>query len=517
MEYFNKDKNWLVVWKPSGISTHSAHEGDLGLVEWLELHHDERVYTCSRLDKGTSGLLLFARKPELVAKAQTIHETEQAQKTYFFIAGRNPQTSWVCTQDLDEKSCRTQFEKVQEGSEFCLYKAVIRRGRRHQIRRHAAASGIPLLGDTEYNGEYFCTLSLHCSEIDWPGIDQVLKTDIPGWFLSCLEGVTPELTGLALVGKRYPFLDSVSDCCRLIHRREYPSEDMALDKYGEWLCVTGFDESLPAKQLLKRLKVLLNSLSVFCDIRGGVVKTNLRDPHKKKLFADLASWGEKIPESFLVMEQDLHFGVKLNDKQHVGLFLDHRDSRRRIAKIAKGKRLANLFAFTCSFSVHALACGAEVVFSVDLAAACLKRGQESVAVNQLAESNNAKFIREDVRKWLARQLRRKQKNPATYASFDVIICDPPVFASAGKGQSFHVEKEWPDLVRQTSEILSTDGVALFSNNHQAGSESFYYNTLCAHFAKVIRLSPPLDFPQVAGHPSHVRIYWCLKQETELPG
>ncbi len=515
MEFFYKDKNWLVVWKPSGISTHSAHEGDLGLVEWLELHHDEHVYTCSRLDKGTSGLLLFARSPELVADAQTIHETEQSRKTYFFLAGQSSRTLWSSTKSLDGKSCQTDFEKIQSGSVYCLYKAVIRRGRRHQVRRHAAASGIPLLGDEEYNGENFCRLSLHCSEIDWPGIEQPLKAGIPGWFLSCLNGITPEATALALAEKRYPFLATISDCCRLIHRGEYSAEDMAIDKFGEWLCVTGFDESLPAKQLLKRLKVLLTPLTVLCDIRGGVVKTNLRDPHKKKLFADLAGWGEKVPESFLVREHDLHFGVRLNDRQHVGLFLDHRDSRKKIALRAKNKRVANLFAFTCSFSIHALAAGAEVVFSVDLAAGCLKRGQESVAINQLAEGANAKFIKEDVRKWLARQLRRKQKDPEAYDLFDLLICDPPVFASAAKGKSFHVEKEWPNLVRHASEILSADGVALFSNNHQAGSEAFYYDTLCANFVKVIRLNPPLDFPQVAGYPSHVRIYWCLKQEKNL--
>jgi 23S rRNA G2069 N7-methylase RlmK/C1962 C5-methylase RlmI len=160
--------------------------------------------------------------------------------------------------------------------------------------------------------------------------------------------------------------------------------------------------------------------------------------------------------------------------------------------------------------VHALAVGAELVVSVDLAAACLKRGRESVAINQLATGGNAKFIKEDVRKWLARQIRRKQQDSASYAFFDLLICDPPVFASAGKGKSFHVEKEWPALVSHASEILAPEGIALFSNNHQAGSESFYYDTLCSHFAKVIHLSSPLDFPQVAGSPPHVRIYWCLK-------
>ena len=82
MKYLYKDKNWLVVEKPSGISTHSAHKGDLGLVEWLALHHDEHVHICSRLDKGTSGLLAFALNAVSVATAQIIHEKERARKTY---------------------------------------------------------------------------------------------------------------------------------------------------------------------------------------------------------------------------------------------------------------------------------------------------------------------------------------------------------------------------------------------------------------------------------------------------
>lgn len=510
MEFLYHDKNWLVLNKPSGISTHRAHEGDLGLVEWLQLHHDLEVFICSRLDKGTSGVQVFALHAQAVADAQSFHEDERAQKSYFFIGARSTQSSWTCNLPLDGKPCQTRFVKIQEGKVHALYRADIHRGRTHQIRRHGAASGIPLLGDQRYGGENFCRLSLHCGAVSWPGVEQELEVDLPLWFRPCLDGVTPEVTALALADKRYPFLSSVSDCCRLIHRGEYPGEDMAVDKYGDWLCVSGFDESLPAEQLLQRLEGLLSVLSAACGIRGGVVKTNLRDPHKRTLFADIAGFGEVVPESFLVQEHGLHFGVRLNDRQHVGLFLDQRDSRRRIAGIARGKRVVNLFAFTCSFSVYALAAGAEVVFSVDLAAGCLKRGQENVAINQLAAVGNAKFIKEDVRKWLARQLRKKEKDPAGYVPFDVVICDPPVFASGGRGKNFHVEKEWFELARQVHTILAPQGVALFSNNHQAGTESYYYDILRELFLRVTRHNPSLDFPQVTGHPSHVRIYWCRK-------
>lgn len=509
MTFLYQDNKWLVANKPSGISTHRVREGDLGLVEWLDLHHNLPVHICSRLDKGTSGVLIFALTPDGVAEAQTIHEEEKSQKSYFFIAEKTSQTSWTCTDPLDGKPCKTRFNTIKEGTAYGLYKAVIHRGRTHQIRRHAAAAGIPLLGDTEYKGADFARLCLHCATVEWPGIDHKLHAPLPLWFESCLDGITKESTYLSLVEKRYPFLSTITDCCRLLHRGEY-SEDLAIDKYGEWLCVTGYDEALPAQQLLQTQEEMLTALCKICNCRGGVVKTNLRDPHKNKLFADIALWGENIPESFLVHEHELHFNVQLNDRQHVGLFLDQRDSRSRIARIARGKRVANLFAFTCSFSIYALAAQAEVVFSVDLAAGCLKQGKENVAINQLASAGNAKFIKEDTRKWLARQLRKKQNKPDEFTPFDLVICDPPVFASGGKGKSFHVEKEWPGLARDVSEILAKDGIALFANNHQAGPETFYFDTLDKVFARVTRLNPPLDFPQVTGQPSHVCIYWCQK-------
>ncbi len=509
MDVLYRDNNWLFVNKPSGISTHNAYEGDLGLVEWLRLHHDIKVFVCSRLDKETSGGLLFGLHAEAVAEAQKIHEEGSAQKSYYFIADKCSQKSWTCNKDLDNKSCKTHFSMVQEGSCYVLYKAVIHRGRTHQIRRHAAASNIPILGDVQYGGTEFARVCLHCAKVQWPGIDHTLEVDFPDWFTACLDGVTVEVTALSIAEKRYPFLASVTDCCRLIHRGEL-NDTVAIDKYGDWLCVTGFDESLAAQDVLHDLDPVLNTLSQFYSCKGGVIKTHLRDPHKRKLIADIAIWGETPPDSFQVHEHELHFKVQLNDRQHTGLFLDQRDSRRRIVKFAKDKRVANLFAFTCSFSVYALAAGAEVVFSVDLAAGCLKQGRDNVDSNHLGSAGNTKYIQEDTRKWLARQCRKKQKGRETFSPFDLIICDPPVFASAGKGKRFHVEKEWPGLVRDVHGILEKNGIALFSNNHQAGSESFYYNTLKECFSKVTRLNPPLDFPKT-GLAASVRIYWCQKK------
>lgn len=295
-------------------------------------------------------------------------------------------------------------------------------------------------------------------------------------------------------------LEAVTDAYRLLHRDE--AGEFSIDRFGDWLLVTGYDETLPSKQLLRKIGAELRNISC----KGGIVRTTQRDPHRRKLFSDLVSFGEEPPETFVVTEHGLKFEISLNDAQHPGLFLDQRESRRRIAEIAKGKRVTNLFAFTCSFSVAAVAAGAEVAFSVDLAAGCLERGKRNFELNGLAESGRGKFIKEDVRKWLARQVRKKENNPEAFVPWDVVICDPPVFAAAKKSDAFSVEKEWPSLAKGIRAILADDGMALFANNHRGGDDGFYFSTLRQHFEAVTALPTPVDFPD-SGTP-HVRTYWC---------
>ncbi len=295
-------------------------------------------------------------------------------------------------------------------------------------------------------------------------------------------------------------LAAVTDAYRLMHRDEVGK--FSIDRYGDWLLVTGYDETLPSKQLLRKIGGDLRAIPC----KGGIVRTNRRDPHHRKLFSDLESFGEEPPETFTVTEHGLKFEISLNDAQHPGLFLDQRDSRRRVAKVSDGKRVANLFAFTCSFSVAAAAAGAEVAFSVDLAVGCLERGKRNFELNGLAESGRGKFVKEDVRKWLARQVRKKEADPAAFVPWDIVICDPPVFAAAKKGNTFSVEREWPALAERIRTILAEDGAALFANNHRGGDDGFYFSTLQKHFQKVKVLPPPVDFPN-PGTP-HVRTFWC---------
>lgn len=507
-----EDSQWLVVNKPTGVSTHGAEYGDLGAVEWLSLHHHKQLFVCSRLDKGTSGVLLFAKTKECSARAQTIHESDTSQKIYHFLSHKDSQkefgkSQWLVTTPLDDRPAHTRFKNLGPIGDYYLYSATLHRGRKHQVRRHATESKIPILGDNEYAGQPFPRLCLHCSILQWPEIENPIEAPLPPSFQALKRPRTNSLPLALCADRRLGWLPSITNAFRVVHREEIDSLDYAAEVYGNFLSVWSYDEKTPVNDVLATLKPQVEALMHAYQCKGALVRFNNRNPHEKKLVRASEWVGQPMTTPFTIQEHNLVYQVQLHPSKHPGLFLDQRDSRRRLAQIVSQKRMANLFAFTCSFSQVAVSTGAEVAFSIDLAKGCLDVGKTNLAMNGLSEKRIGKFVQGDVRKWLQRQVRKQIQQPESFLPFDVIVCDPPVFASAGKGKSFSVAKEWNELVASCKTILQDKGIAIFANNHRSGEDDFYLSQLQRHFDTVHPLRPPLDFPQCKN--THVRTYWCF--------
>ena len=107
--------------------------------------------------------------------------------------------------------------------------------------------------------------------------------------------------------------------------------------------------------------------------------SDMVDPRDERVAPALPVRGEPAPEVFEVHEQGVPFEVRLHDGLRTGLFLDQRDNRRRIRELASGKRVLNLFAYTGSFSVAALAGGAVSAVSVDVSQAALRWAERNAA------------------------------------------------------------------------------------------------------------------------------------------
>ncbi|MBK8167516.1 MAG: class I SAM-dependent methyltransferase [bacterium] len=511
----HRDADWLVVDKPTGLATHGGHGGELGAVEWLALHLAEEAFVVSRLDAGTSGVLWLARTRGASARAQQVHEAGLARKTYVFLSAVDARAgglppAWTRDDPLDGKPARTEFRQDPEPAPGGLarYSAVIARGRHHQVRRHAALSGVPVLGDDVYGGDPAGRVYLHCAEVAWPGVDAPVRADLPPSF--ALAGGAPDLVRDEALcrDRRGTWPVAVADCWRAVHRGEIAGLDAAVDVYGPWLRAVCWDASLAEEDAVARLAPLLELVGVGQAVRGAVVRGHRQNPHQESLPGFTRALGEPPPASLAVTEHGLRYGVDLAGAPHPGLFLDQRDARRRVALAARGRRVANLFAFTCSFSVAALAHGAEVAFSVDTARGCLRDGAANLALNGLEVGGRGKFIQEDARRWLARQERARRGKGAAWRPLDLVVCDPPVFSSVKDGGRFSVSREWEALATGVASLLAPGGLVLFANNHRGGDHVRYRDALRDRFATVEDLRPPLDFPLLPGQPRDMRAFWC---------
>jgi 23S rRNA G2069 N7-methylase RlmK/C1962 C5-methylase RlmI len=167
-----------------------------------------------------------------------------------------------------------------------------------------------------------------------------------------------------------------------------------------------------------------------------------------------------------VREGDLCFRVNLSDYLDTGLFLDSRGKRALIRSCAAGKRVLNLFAYTCSLSAAAAKGGARQVDSVDLSNTYLEWGRINFALNGLEGRHNEgalALIRDDVQRFLGRAAREK-------LSWDIIILDPPSFSNSKKmSGSLDIRRDHAALIRSCLSLLSPGGTLMFSSNRKGFS------------------------------------------------
>ena len=148
-----------------------------------------------------------------------------------------------------------------------------------------------------------------------------------------------------------------------------------------------------------------------------------------------------------VIESGLTYRLDLGRNQNNGLFLDMRYGRDWVREHAAGKRVLNLFAYTCGFSVAAIAGGAEFVVNLDMAKAALSRGRDNHHLNN-----------HDLKKvsFLGHELFKSWGKVRKMGPYDLIIIDPPSFQ---KG-SFALTKDYQKILRRLPELLTADGVVL---------------------------------------------------------
>lgn len=158
------EDEWIIaVDKPAGQLVHPSGDPrpeDEVTMKILRDQIGRRVRVAHRLDRPTSGVLLFALEDTAEKALREAFSARRIEKTYWAIVdGRPGDSEWVCEAplakdpDSEPQPARTEFRLLETlRHDLSLVEARPITGRFHQIRKHLLGAGLPIVGDYRYAG-----------------------------------------------------------------------------------------------------------------------------------------------------------------------------------------------------------------------------------------------------------------------------------------------------------------------------------------------------------------------------
>jgi RluA family pseudouridine synthase len=205
-----EDRDILVVDKPPGLLTISTDKEKSRTAYFIitdyvrkgQAKSRKRVFIVHRLDRDTSGIVVFAKTPEAKQFLQS-HWDEATKKYLAVVHGTCEKTSETISTFLAENTARTvyspsdtrkgrlahtAYKVLKQTEDFALLEVDLLTGRKHQARVHLAGIGHPVVGDNRYGkgkGEHK-RLALHATSISFThpfsGKPVTFETTVPRYF-----------------------------------------------------------------------------------------------------------------------------------------------------------------------------------------------------------------------------------------------------------------------------------------------------------------------------------------------
>ena len=278
------------------------------------------------------------------------------------------------------------------------------------------------------------------------------------WFLARLE------TAVAL---RRPLLQTNTTGYRLVHGENDGLPGLVIDRYDSTYVL-----KLYSTAWVPHLPSLLRGLMKIVEPKCMVLRLSR---FVQRQTDDLYGLEEgqlllgKLPKSGVrFLENGLTFEANVVQGQKTGFFLDQRDNRARVEKLAANKRVLNVFAYTGGFSLYAARGGAKEIVSLDISQPALANAMRNFKLNRA----NAAVAAAEHELLVGDAFRSMKQLIANGRRFEMVIIDPPAFAK----QQDEVERAlsaYGRLVRLGLQLLRPKGILVMAScSSRVGTELF---------------------------------------------
>ncbi|GAB4199204.1 MAG: hypothetical protein OHK0013_09110 [Sandaracinaceae bacterium] len=524
-----RDAHVLVADKPAGMLSVEREAGGRDALAsrlGIALGLARPLAVISRLDQDTSGLVVFPLSDDARVSLARQSEARAIEKRYVAAvslrAGARMPSGRL--EDVlverdghvevrpgakDGKRAASEAKLLARHGRRALVEVRLETGRTHQIRVQLAHRGAPIGGDVRYGGELAPRLLLACTTLAFEHPERGamrFERPLPPIFEAWARGtLTPadalEVALEAAIERRHDLLRGARDdgpeattAFRLFSEAGDGVPGLALDVYGEHLVAHLHDVAIEEDALLDR--VAARCLAPL-GLRGLYVK---RRPRKAQDLSakDLEAYaptapvrGESALEEIVVRERGMPFLVRLGDGMSTGLFLDQRLNRARVRERARGRRMLNLFAYTCGFTVAAALGGAASTTSVDASRKALDRGRANLALSGL-DGPAHRFIADDALALLPRLAKRGER-------FDLVCVDPPTFSTT-RSSRWTSGRDWEALAEKVFAVVAEGGTVLATSNDRRMTQGAFRafvrrgaERAGVRLARLVDLGQPLDF------------------------
>jgi 23S rRNA (cytosine1962-C5)-methyltransferase len=480
------------------------------MYEWVQRQRPgASLSVLHRLDKATSGVLVFGRSAA-ANRTLTAQLTERTvAKTYELLTGVGRGAKGLVLADgpIAGAPAVTELERQAVGPGARRYEARPRTGRTHQVRIHAEAAGLAIVGDTEHGGPPGARLFLHAAAMGLvhpDGSALSLRHERPASFDRLLAGdLAPDGAALhALVAHeaRATLLDPAeTDAYLWVDRHHDGLPEARVERLGEVALVLDYRDAggpLPAGWL--------DALQQTIPVRGVYVQHRPR----RGGGGPAGRVAGDAPARFEVVELGLRYHVDLEaSATSSGLFLDQRETRRELlSSDLAGRTVLNAFAHTGSLSVAAARAGAETL-TLDLSKRYLAWAGENLRLNGIDPADHD-TIYGDALEWMDRLARKGRR-------FDVVLVDPPSSSTSGRKGSgrWSVERDLGGLVERAVTLGAPGGSVYVSTNMRRLAWPRFLEHVASGLAAAGRTATvetrtlPLDHRSGPGDPPYLKAAW----------